>query len=260
MSEALRLREALKLQLKARGMRYADLARALGLSEPSVKRLFSRGGITLERLERICSVLEIDFFELARSGRRVAEQPRSLSLAQEQALAAEPRLLMLFHLLCNDWIVEEVQQEFGLSGTAIVRLLARLDRLRLIELQAGNRVRLLVARNFEWRPQGPVLTRWARSGVVEFFRGSFETPDALLRLEVREFGSATLALLRRRLERTVQEFNEMAAVDASLPASRRRGVGLVIGLRPFSFSLLQSLREEVSAAAPRRPSAGRRPG
>lgn len=258
MGEALRLREALKLQLKARGLRYADLARALGLSEPSVKRLFSRGGISLERLERICGVLEIDFFELARSGRRVAEQPKSLSLAQEQALAAEPRLLMLFHLLCNDWTVAEVQQEFGLAATSIVRLLARLDRLRLIELQAENRLRLLVARDFAWRPQGPVLQRWARSAVVEFFRGDFDASDALLRLEVREFGPATLALLRRRLERTVHEFNEMAAVDASLPASRRRGVGLVIGLRPFSFSLLQSLREEVSGAAQRRSPARRR--
>ena len=38
----------------------------------------------------------------------------------------------------------------------------------------------------------------------------------------------------------------LASVDASLPGSKRRGVGLVIGLRPFAFSLLESLREEVS--------------
>lgn len=245
MSEALRLREALKRQLKARNLRYADLARALDLSEPSVKRMFSRGGITLERLERICAVLEIDFFELAKSGRRVSEQASELSLAQEETLAEEPRLLILFHLLCNDWSVAEVQQEFGIADTAIVRLLARLDRLKLLELQPENRVRLCVARDFEWRAQGPVMRRWARSALVEFFRGSFEGGDALLRLEVKELGSASLALLRRRLERTVREFTELASVDASLPGARRRGVGLVIGMRPFQFSLLQSLREEM---------------
>ncbi len=82
MPEAQRLHEAIKRQLKARGMRYRDLAQALGLSEPSVKRLLTRGGITLERLERICEVLETDFFELAHHGRRVAEQPNALTLAQ----------------------------------------------------------------------------------------------------------------------------------------------------------------------------------
>lgn len=254
MPEAQRLREAIKRQLKARGLRYLDLAQALGLSEPSVKRLLSRGGITLERLERICEVLETDFFELARTGRRVVEQPNALSLAQEEALAADPRLLTLFHLLCNDWSAADVKQEFGLSEASIVRLLARLDRLKLLELQPENRVRLKVARDFEWRPQGPVMKRWARSAVVEFFRGDFDAADALLRLEVKEFGAASMALLRRRLEKVVQEFNELATVDASLPGSKRRGVGLVIGLRPFAFSLLESLREEV-AAKPRHASA-----
>lgn len=260
MSEAVRLREALKRQLKARNLRYADLARALDLSEPSVKRMFSRGGITLERLERICALLEIDFFELAKSGRRVEEQVAELSLAQEEALAAEPRLLILFHLLCSDWSVSEVQQEFAMADTTIVRMLARLDRLKLIELQPENRVRLCVARNFEWRPQGPVMRRWARGALVEFFRGNFEGNDALLRLEVKELGNASLALLRRRLERTVREFIELAAVDASLPGRKRHGVGLVIGMRPFQFSLLQALREDVgqggAQAARRRPARG----
>lgn len=246
MPEAQRLHEAIKRQLKARGLRYLDLAQALGLSEPSIKRLLSRGGITLERLEQICNVLETDFFELARAGRRVVEQPNMLSLAQEEALAADPRLLTLFHLLCNDWSVVDVRQEFGMTDPSVVRLLARLDRLKLLELQPENRVRLKVARDFEWRPQGPVMQRWSRSALVEFFRGDFEGVDALLRLEVKELGSASLALLRRRLEKVVQEFSELASVDASLPGSKRRGVGLVIGLRPFAFSLLESLREEVA--------------
>ncbi len=91
------------------------------------------------------------------------------------------------------------------------------------------------------------MKRWARSALVEFFRGSFDSADALLSLEVKEFGAASAALLRRRLEKVVREFSELAAVDASLPGSKRRGVGLVIGLRPFAFSLLESLRDEVSA-------------
>ena len=41
----------LKRVLKTRGVTYADLAERIALSEASVKRLFSQGTFTLERLE-----------------------------------------------------------------------------------------------------------------------------------------------------------------------------------------------------------------
>ena len=61
--------ETLKKVLKARGMTYAELARALKLSTPTVKRLFSERSFTLERLEEILRVLETDFYEVARMSR-----------------------------------------------------------------------------------------------------------------------------------------------------------------------------------------------
>ena len=59
----------LKRVLKTRGVTYADLAGRIALSEASVKRLFSQGTFTLERLEEVCAALEIDVFELAKLAR-----------------------------------------------------------------------------------------------------------------------------------------------------------------------------------------------
>src|SRR3979490_2820929 len=59
--------EVLKRELKARGVKYADLARHLRLSEASVKRMFSRHDFTLSRLDEICRCAKIDFSELARA-------------------------------------------------------------------------------------------------------------------------------------------------------------------------------------------------
>lgn len=250
MSGSTQLREAIKRQLKARDLRYADLAKAIGLSEASVKRLLSRGGITLERLDAICEFLGVDVYELARSGRsEPAMRERELGLAQEQALADDPMLLTVFHLLCNDWNVPQIQGEFGLSEPETVLLLARLDRLRLIELLPGNRARLRVPRDFAWRNDGPVLKRHARSAMIEFLRGDFSGDEAFLRLEIKELGAASLALFRRRLERLVAEFNELAELDAALPGERRRGVGLVLAARPWTFSLMHALKAERQAAA-----------
>ena len=44
--------DALKRVLKSRRLTYADLAAGVGLSEASVKRLFSQRTFTLERLEQ----------------------------------------------------------------------------------------------------------------------------------------------------------------------------------------------------------------
>ena len=53
--------ETLKKVLKARSMTYADLAGALRVSTPTVKRLFSRRTFTLERLEEILKLLDMNF-------------------------------------------------------------------------------------------------------------------------------------------------------------------------------------------------------
>ena len=60
---------ALKATLKSRSITYDELARRLKLSHASVKRLFAEETFTLKRIENICNVLEIDFFDLARLAR-----------------------------------------------------------------------------------------------------------------------------------------------------------------------------------------------
>lgn len=243
MAERDHLLRALKQVLKQRGMRYADLAAGLGVSEPTVKRMLSTGRIDLARLERVCALLEIDLFELARLARGGRGRRATLDQAQEAALAAEPRLLLVFHLLCNDWTVPAIRREFDLDAPEATLLLARLDRLRLIELLPRDRVRLRVARDFEWREDGPIRRRYAQVATGEFLRDAFGGRDALLVMEVRELADSSIAVLRRKLEHLAAEFREMAAVDATLPPTRRRSVGMLLALRPWVFSLLDSLRE-----------------
>jgi len=76
-------------------MTYADLAFALGMAESSVKRMLSRGDMPLSRIDEICRAIKLDFAELAK---RVADmQPllSSLTEAQEKALVADKKLLLV---------------------------------------------------------------------------------------------------------------------------------------------------------------------
>ncbi|HJU39573.1 MAG TPA: hypothetical protein VJ724_08365, partial [Tahibacter sp.] len=229
--------DVLKRALRARGVTYRAVAQALELSEPSVKRLFSRGGFSVERLAQVCALADLDFFDLAKLARQRSERATQLSLAQEQALAADETLMLVFHLLLAGWKTADIRAHYGLSATATVRALARLDRLKLIVLEPGDRARLAVPRNVTWRRHGPVQRRYGDAALREFVDAGFDGADEMLFLETRELGAASQALIRRRLERLAQEFLELAELDASLPPDARRNTGLVLATRPWVFSI-----------------------
>jgi DNA-binding Xre family transcriptional regulator len=244
MSEVTAVVAALKQALKARNLRYTDLAQALGLSEASIKRCLSQSTLTLSRLEKICAVLDLDLFDLMRLSRRADEEPRQLSLQQERALAADAQMLSLFHLVASGWSFAEIRAEFEINERTLSRQLARLDRLRLIELGVGNRVRLRVPARFTWRNNGPVKRLHSSAATSEFLAGDFAGREELRRLEVKELSETSLAQLRRKLERLASEFNQLAEFDAALPATKRRSVGMVLAVKPWVFSLLGALRRK----------------
>lgn len=238
--------EALKRTLRLQGITYAQLAPRLGLSEASIKRLFSQGRFSLRQVLQICAVLGVELGELARSSDARAEQPRELSMSQERALADDPRLLLLFHLLCAGWKLPELSREYGFEGSARTLLLARLDRLGLIELLAGDRVRLKVARDFSWRAQGPVRRRYGAQVLQEFMLSRFADERSLLRFEARELSEASIQVIRRKAERLALEVAELAELDAALPESRKRSLGVAVAMRPWVFSLASALKTEAA--------------
>ena len=80
MSTTADLVTALKKELKAAQMTYADLAQQLGMAESSVKRMLAKGDMPLSRIDAICRALALDFADLAR---RVADnQPLLQELAE----------------------------------------------------------------------------------------------------------------------------------------------------------------------------------
>jgi AraC-like DNA-binding protein len=248
---AQRFVDALKKCLRARGMTYAALARELRLSEASVKRMFSRGTFTLTRIEDILGVLELDLVEVARMTRGAEDQATELSLDQETLLASDERLLSVFWLLLNGWRFQGIVDDFEITRTELTLALAKFDRARLIGWDAGERVRLRVARDFVWRAGGPVKKAYGRRVTEDFLRSRFGGPLELLRFEARELSPASAAILRRRLERVAAEFNELAEVDSTLPARRREGVALLVACRPWTFSAMLTLRRRDQALGQR---------
>lgn len=242
MGQTAALLDSLKREMRHQGKTYADAARVLSLSEASVKRLFSNRQFSLARVDSLCEWLGLDFSDLVRMIEESRTQVRQLEAFQEQELVADTQLLLMTMSLLNRWRFDEVIETYTISETEGIRHLAKLDRMGLIELLPGNRVKLRISRDFDWRPGGPIERFFEDKVQSEFFASRFDGPG-----ETRTVLSGMLSVranaeLQRKMERLVAEFHTLHQEDERLPIEERYGTSLVMAMRPWEPSVFQSLR------------------
>ena len=152
---------ALKRCLKLRGVTYKDLALSINLSESSVKRLFASNNLSLQRFEQVCEVVGMSIFDVGKIAREEDEiqDPHTLSVEQEQALADDVKLLIGFHLILNGWDFERINGAFDWSEPEVIKIFTTLDKLSLISLLPNNKVKTLTAYNIRWRKDGEYYRR-----------------------------------------------------------------------------------------------------
>ena len=243
MNETRRMVDALKRCLRARGMTYRVLGRALGLSESSVKRLFADGSFTLARLERVCGVLDMSVADLAQlSAGTPRAQPYSLTLEQERMLAGDPALLACFYLLLNGRPLQEIERRLRLTARTMRTQLGRLATARLLEMDGRRSVRLHAKLPIAWRPDGPVRRLYERQVRAEFLQGAFAARDEALNFHSAELSPASVRILLRKLERLSADFADLAALDVHLPARDKTSVALLLACRPWVFSMFSAYR------------------
>ena len=236
MAQAVQLVTALKAALKTQGKTYADVAKSLGLSEASVKRCFSQGSFTLERLEQICGFAGLEISDLVELAAESKPPFTSLTPEQEEALLQDPKLLLITFLVLSHWQFEDILKSYQLTEHEAIQLLSRLDRLGMIDLLPGNRIRLLTARNFSWRKDGPMQQFFEREVLRDFLASRFSAPREQMRFVGGLLSWASLERLQQGMERLAREFNELVAADSKLPLEERYSCAAVLAARPWVFS------------------------
>ncbi len=235
--------DGLRMHLKARGMTYADVGKALKISEATVKRIFSTGNCTLERLDAICELAQVDVMDLARGAPREDRLINRLSREQEQEIVADPKLMLVAVCAIHQLRVEEIVRLYKLDQAQCVKLVLRLERIGILEVHENNRIRLRLARTFAWLPDGPIM-RQAKAQLADFFDYAFGDPGELMRMmTVRISRDAQVALLRR-LENVVREYAEQHSADARLPLDQRHELTILLAARPWEAAAFRSLRRK----------------
>jgi transcriptional regulator with XRE-family HTH domain len=241
MAQKLAIVAELKRTLKERGITYAQVARHMKLSLPSVKRLFSTADFSLDRLDQVCELLGMEPTELLEQMRQRAATVTRLTNAQEREIIADPRLFLITWLILNRWRIEEIVDEYRFTEREVERYLIKLDRLQLIELQPGNRARLRV-NSVSWQPGGPMSRYVHQHFLKEFLASDFQDARAEFRFYGSIMSEATLQQIKRTIQNAVRECGELADRDRTLPLENRTGAAYVFALRPWQYTGFNQFR------------------
>lgn len=242
MTELQQLLATLKRQLKAQGLTYRDVAAALKISEPSVKRLFSTGNLSLDRLTELCALLNLTLAELAQEAASSLPRLGRLDEKLEAELVSDPKLLLVATCSLNHWRLADMVERYQLDEPECLRCLLRLDRMRLIDLLPGNRIRINVTRDFDWLPGGPIERYFAEHGRDDFLSGAFDSKDessffvhGMLTPEMRAQFTSQLDKLRRKFA-ALHDESQSAAIG------ERRGTAMLLAVREWEPPAFVRLR------------------
>ncbi len=236
--------EVLKRELRSRGVTYAQVARKLGLSEASVKRMFSRKQFTLKRLDQVCQLTHSEFSDLASTLNREENLVSQLTHEQEKEIASSIKLFLVAVCALNHVTLEQVVAIYDISQAECVQLLVKLDRIGFIQLQPNNRIRLLVSRDFAWLPDGPIQRFFKQHAHGDFNRSRFDQPDEYFLAVNGMLSGSSRATMVARLKRIAREFSELHNDDVRLPASQRLNMTMLVAIRHWEMQAFNELRRK----------------
>ena len=244
MSQAAALVEALKKVLRARKLNYAQIARALKLSEATVKRMFSRNDFSLDRFEEICKLAETSMSDLARDLDSERSYLTHLTAEQEKEIVDNPKLFLVAVCALNHLSLEQMVEIYDLTKTECIQLLVKLDRIRFLELLPNNRIRLKVTRTFSWLHNGPIRRFFLDRAEREYFRSRFEGEGQHIAVINGMVSRSSAERMIGRMRRLAAEFADLHDEDKRLPLGERRPASLLLAMRPWELDAFHALRRK----------------
>jgi len=153
-------------------------------------------------------------------------------------------LLIVAACALNHWKADEIVAYYNLSLAECVKRLLHLDRLGLIELLPGNRIRLTVSRDFEWQPGGPIARYFREQGQSDFLDSSFHQPGEAMAFVNGMLAESAVAQVQAELRKLRNRFAELHLESVALPLERRMGMGMMLALRRWEPAAFAKLRRK----------------
>jgi len=236
--------DVLKQALKSYGLTYAAVAKGLKMSEASVKRMFASKHFSLARLDAICQLMNMEMTDLLHMYEELRQRISHLTAEQETQLVADIKLLLVAVCVRNHMSFDEIISLYRVSDTECIQYLARLDKLGLIDLLPGNRIRLRIDENFAWLPGGPIEQFFENNVQADFMQSGF-TRQGQRRLFLTGLMSKhSRNTLLKKIDDIAIEFSNLHRGDMGLAVEQKQNIGLLIAARPWELRVFKELHRE----------------
>jgi len=221
---------ALKVKLKAKHLSYREVAAHLRVSEATVKRYFVGKGVTIEVLQRLAEIVDLDLLSLAIVAEDQSVVHRRMSPAQLAVIKRRGPLRALFFQLLAGWTVEQIVREFNL-GSQIEGHLTKLENLGMIRRLSKRGVKVLVKPSLGDRAYGE-MSDLAIERAQQFLR------DLTLREDTCDFqfdpvrlSAASAIELRKIMRHFESEIRELSRRDMVLPPEETQWYCVFVGAK-----------------------------
>lgn len=210
--------DKIRKAMKARQFKYADLALALDVSEPTIKRLFQDKDCKLSRLTEICEVLDISLNDIISNDPRPDPSGSYLSPKIERELSENDSLFAVFILLIDGYSLTEISTIYNVKEASVFLYARDLERIGLIDVMPNNRVKLLFNGPLTWNPKGPLLHQIKKTNqaFLSWVMNRSECDDAAFSSISRQMRPETAKLIQKELSDLFERYIELSRQDRLL--------------------------------------------
>jgi hypothetical protein len=107
-------------------------------------------------------------------------------------------------------------------------------------MQPKNRYRLLVAKDFTWIVDGPIM-RLVKGVSDDFFNHRFEAPGEILKIINVRVSPAMRETLKTKLEQVALQYADQVVADSHLSLNERPPLSICIAVRAWVPEFLRDL-------------------
>ena len=246
MTQSAALIDTLKQTLKSHGLTYANVAQRLDMSEANVKRMFASKRFTVERLEDVCRLMQMELTDLFQLYEESRQRISQLTVEQEQELVRDIKLLLVAVSVRNRLSFDEIVSQYQIRETECIRALAKLDKLKIIDLLPNNRIKLRIDEDFRWLANGPIERFFEKQILSHYLKAGFKGEHEQRLFLFGLLGESSAETINRKLQALAKEFADLHRQDARLPLDKRKNFGFMLALRPWELEAFQPLRRETA--------------
>ncbi|MCH2189425.1 MAG: helix-turn-helix domain-containing protein [Gammaproteobacteria bacterium] len=223
----------IKRELKRQGINYSMLANKVGVSESAIKKMFAKGNFSLDRLDQIFEVLDVDLLEMVENVNHQQNMIDKLTVSQEARLVKDQKLLMVAYAAINFWSVEDILHRYNLSREEVMEKAEILENFGILEIRRNQKIRPLISNNFRWLPDGPLSVFFSQYFLPHFFDSDFTQPDSLREIRFGDLTDESRVKLDRKCHELVDLYDKLTYEDRHFtPGNReRKGTTLVVAYR-----------------------------